>query len=549
MLYSQGVEATGATTAIETQTGTGISTLRRYWTVAVFFGALWFVLCRHLSSEWSLNEQYNYGWFVPFFTAYLLWLRWEDAPLAEARVLTRTATVRLGTTAAIVLLFLLLPVRLFEIANPDWRPVGWLHAGIVIVLTLQFFYLLGSAPWLRHFAFPVLFFFVAVPWPSFIETPIVQGLMSSVAAAAAEMLTWFGIPAQLEGNLIRVSTGLVGVNEACSGVRSLQTSLMIGLLFGELKRLRVRRRIALVIGALVVALLANVARAFVLVWIAANENVGAVSKWHDIAGYAVVGIVFATCLLLASKLENRKAEVKESLASRSTRSHQFAFPTLPFLLSAAWLGVVEAGCEYWYRSHEWRAPAAQRWTVNWPEQAPGFRELPIDHGVRSTLRFDEGREAAWSEAANTRCLLYFFRWNPGGSSVVRARAHRPDICLPSAGWRQVNDSGVREMNAGTDLRLPFREVSFERINGGTVAHTFFCLYEDRRTGELRPDLALAAGLQPDWSFPARWRAVRDGVRNMGQQVLEFALLTPERISSEQAEAQFTAMLPKLVRSL
>src|SRR5881275_186877 len=39
--------------------------------------ALWFVLCRHLSGEWSVNEQYNYGWFVPFFAAYLFWLRWE----------------------------------------------------------------------------------------------------------------------------------------------------------------------------------------------------------------------------------------------------------------------------------------------------------------------------------------------------------------------------------------------------------------------------------------------------------------------------------------
>src|SRR5947207_8509877 len=46
----------------------------------LFLFALWFVLCRHLSSEWSVNEQYNYGWFVPFFAAYLFWLRWETRP-------------------------------------------------------------------------------------------------------------------------------------------------------------------------------------------------------------------------------------------------------------------------------------------------------------------------------------------------------------------------------------------------------------------------------------------------------------------------------------
>ena len=35
----------------------------------LFLGALWFGLCRELSGEWSVNEQYNFGWFVPFFAA------------------------------------------------------------------------------------------------------------------------------------------------------------------------------------------------------------------------------------------------------------------------------------------------------------------------------------------------------------------------------------------------------------------------------------------------------------------------------------------------
>jgi hypothetical protein len=49
----------------------------------LFFGALWFVLCRQLSGEWLVNEQYNYGWFVPFFALYLFWLRWQDRPGQE----------------------------------------------------------------------------------------------------------------------------------------------------------------------------------------------------------------------------------------------------------------------------------------------------------------------------------------------------------------------------------------------------------------------------------------------------------------------------------
>src|SRR5437879_564539 len=51
--------------------------------VVVFFGALWLGLFRQLSGEWSVNDQYSYGWFVPFFAALLFWLRWEDAPRAQ----------------------------------------------------------------------------------------------------------------------------------------------------------------------------------------------------------------------------------------------------------------------------------------------------------------------------------------------------------------------------------------------------------------------------------------------------------------------------------
>src|SRR5436305_14851729 len=129
--------------------------------------------------------------------------------------------------------------------------------------------------------------------------------MRAVAGVAAETVTLFGIPTQLEGNLIRVSSGLVGVNEACSGVRSLQTALMIGLLFGELKRLSIPRRFVLVAGAIAIALAANFCRAVFLVWIAATKNISEVNRWHGFAGYAIVGLVFVGTLVLASVLARK----------------------------------------------------------------------------------------------------------------------------------------------------------------------------------------------------------------------------------------------------
>ncbi|HTD00831.1 MAG TPA: archaeosortase/exosortase family protein, partial [Chthoniobacterales bacterium] len=145
----------------------------RFVAIVVFFATLWLILWRQLSGEWSVNDQYSYGWFVPFFAVVLFWLRWEDAPKArEIRgqksedtgqrtnngepIANNSKARAIAIGIAIVALLVLFPVRLFEIGNPDWRPLSWLHAICVVTITLIFLWSVGGKPWLRHFAFPVL---------------------------------------------------------------------------------------------------------------------------------------------------------------------------------------------------------------------------------------------------------------------------------------------------------------------------------------------------------------------------------------------------------
>ncbi|PYI72071.1 MAG: hypothetical protein DMF02_04700, partial [Verrucomicrobia bacterium] len=170
------------------------STLLKNWSARTIVAllvltALWFLLCKQLSGEWSVNEQYHFGWFVPFFGLYLFWLRWQDRPEPSPPRKTLLPWILIGVPAFL----LLLPIRLFEIGTPEWRPLGWIHTASVAALTLLCIWSAGGNRWLRHFAFPIAFFFVAVPWVTPIEVPIIQGLMRAVAAVAAETVTLFGI--------------------------------------------------------------------------------------------------------------------------------------------------------------------------------------------------------------------------------------------------------------------------------------------------------------------------------------------------------------------
>ena len=546
------------------------NTLRAIPALAVA-ALLWLMLCRHLSGEWSVNEQYNYGWFVPFFAVYLFWLRWEDRPKPSPPFKALFAWIFIGVPA----LLLLLPVRLFEIANPEWRPLAWINAVLVVTLTLLYLWYVGGRPWLRHFAFPVAFILVAVPWVTPVEAPMIQGLMRTVAAVAAETIALFGIPAQLEGNLIRMTSGLVGVNEACSGVRSLQTSLMIGLLFGELKRLSIPRRVVLVTGAVAIALIANFLRGTLLVWFAATKGISEINRWHDLASYTIVGLVLVGTLILASLLGRKRGQGRAKIEDgniqhpTSNIEHRISYSALPaslLVFALCWIAAVEAGAQLWYRAHEGNLVSTTRWDVRWPEAAPNFHKLKIDEEVRRVLRFDEGHAAAWTLPAATSpatlgqpkpstitCLLYLFRWKPGRNSALLANLHRPDVCLPAVGWTQVADTGVRDYPVSASFALPFRHFEFRHGTSEDstppAAHAFYCLSEDRvptssAAGASPPQMAPSPS---SWTRGERIREVLEGRRHLGQQMMEFIVLSRGPTDLDQVEARFARALPQLIK--
>jgi hypothetical protein len=232
------------------------------------------------------------------------------------------------------------------------------------------------------------------------------------------------------------------------------------------------------------------------------------------------------------------------------------------ITALCWLLVLELGVHFWYRIHERDLLQGERWTVRWPESAPGFRDAQIDTRVQSTLRYDQGRQVGWrvpqlapavtAERAPI-CSMFFFRWNAGGASILRARAHRPDVCLPNLGWRQISDHGARNYLVAGKFALPFRHFSFAR-NGfsedpGGFAEAFSCMREDFfRAGKQQFDLnRQTPGQTPgDWGASDRWRAVLSGLRNPGQQVVELIFISSEPLDPATVEERFAKDIQHII---
>ncbi len=278
--------------------------------------AFWIPAVRQWSYDWSTNPQYFYGWAVPFLAAYLIYDRWPQRPVPGV---AKATGFLMG--CAILLALLQIPARWFGEANSDWWPVWWLYAGIVTGCSFILIYLGGGMTWARYFAFPILFVLTAVPWPTYFEIRFVQRLMGVDAEISATIASLMGIPAMAVGNLIQTPTGVLGVNEACSGIRSLQSSLMAAFFLTGLYRLKLGGGLLLVALGAAIAFVCNVVRTTFLTYQGAMNGIEAVGQWHDTAGFVILGVVLFSLFLISRFLE--KSEMKSGKLSRGTVTHDF----------------------------------------------------------------------------------------------------------------------------------------------------------------------------------------------------------------------------------
>lgn len=490
-------------------------------------GLLWFELIVQLKGEWWLNPQYAYGLIVPVLLIYLLWKRWQNRPEPAVPVARALAILIIISAAA-----LFLPVRLVAEANPDWRLLSWVLAVVVIAISLAIVYLTGGKSWLVHFAFPFLFFLVAVPWPVRIEQFVIQNLMRIVTAINVVFLQLAGIPALQHGNVIEVGSGFIGIEEACSGVRSLQATLMISLFLGELYSFNAARRLVLVVIGAALAFVCNVARTGTLVWVGTHSGLAGIESWHDPAGLTIL-IVCLFGLWLVSLGMLRRAGPPTPTIHEPKTSVQFSRVAL--VLLGVWLILSEGAVQLWYRSHQ--TIASSHWAVLWPDSESNYKAVPIAPEAESLLQYNEGGGASWDGNDGHQWLMFFFRWFPGRTAARFVKVHRPDICLPASGRTMERDNGLRMIKVN-GVNLPIRSYRFE--DHGSPLHVFYCYWDARSSYE-----NAAAAIMEDWSFRGRLRAALQGRREIGAQILEIVVWGYE--DDQEANEALARELGRVVR--
>ena len=289
---------------------------------------------------WSSSNTYTHGFVVPPIVLWLIWrIRHELAPLVP-RASASAAVLMLGAAGVWLL-----------------GDLGSVNAvtqlALVAMLVLAVPTVLGWAiAWAM--AFPLAFLFFAVPLGDF----LLPTLMEWTADFTVLALRATGVPVYREGLQFVIPSGAWSVVEACSGIRFLISSITIGCLFAYLSYRGMGKRIAFVVVAIGVSILANWLRAYMIVMIGhLSSNELATGVDHLVYGWVFFGIVNLAILFIGVRWADAPAPASAAapgaarlLPQIGTQAPRTGLAALAVLLIAALPHGIEQGLRQFNRS-------------------------------------------------------------------------------------------------------------------------------------------------------------------------------------------------------
>ena len=128
-----------------------------------------------------------------------------------------------------------------------------------------------------------LYLFTALPWPAGMETKVVHGLTQMVSSLTTESLLLLGFPAVLSQGAILVDQEMVKINQACSGIRSLQNLISLSIFISVYFRLTWGKFIFLFLMA-GLSTLVLIFCALSLCYLSLELGPDVQEQWHDFVG-------------------------------------------------------------------------------------------------------------------------------------------------------------------------------------------------------------------------------------------------------------------------
>jgi exosortase len=152
---------------------------------------------------------------------------------------------------------------------------------------------------LKLVSFPIAFLVLMIPLPAILFNQIAFPLQLTASRVGEVMIAAAGIPVLRDGNILQLPGRTLEVAEACSGIRSLISLLMLSILLGYFTETSSVRRTVIALAALPLAIATNAVRvagtAVASQWVGPSAADG---FFHTFSGWLLFLVTCGALMLL-----------------------------------------------------------------------------------------------------------------------------------------------------------------------------------------------------------------------------------------------------------
>ena len=244
---------------------------------------LYYPVLTYLMHDWSTNDNYSHGFFIPLISGYMVYALREEL----GRI-----TVRPANWGFIVLLAGLGQLYVARVGTEYFLQ----RTSLILVLLGMALFLWGREL-TKKLLLPIGYLLFMVPIPAIIWNKIAFPMQLFSSAVTERVIQAIGLPVFREGNVLHLAQTTLEVVDACSGLRSLTTMFALAAALAWFSGFATWKKWLLFFAAAPVAIFANIVRLTATAGLASfyGEKV-AQGFLHDFSG--LFTFVFGLALLI-----------------------------------------------------------------------------------------------------------------------------------------------------------------------------------------------------------------------------------------------------------
>lgn len=256
-------------------------------------GIVYYPVFIGLMQDWSNNDNYSHGYFIPMVSCYMVYSLREQLTMS---------TIKPANWGLLLLIFGLAQLYIAQVGSELFLQ----RTSILPLILGMVLFLLGFGHAKLVFL-PICYLIFMIPLPAIIWNKIAFPMQLFSSAVTERVVQLIGIPIFREGNILHLAQTTLEVVDACSGLRSLVTMFALSGALAWFTPLSPFRKGLLVLAAAPTAVIANMVRLTTTAVLASSYSEKVAQGFlHEMSGLFTFLFGFSLLLLFNWSLQVKR---------------------------------------------------------------------------------------------------------------------------------------------------------------------------------------------------------------------------------------------------